>query len=149
MSPCMAAASLAHGRRLVAAPRARTEWRRDLVVRSRTQITAAVWSWTGSVVQLAPRWLRVVVAVTLVVASAAGEVAPRGGVVVTPQQGRQWLGGVAKRPGYGGGSGGPRPAMADQRGCAAGQGGARREGEEMERRRLKRGTSRAGGTGGY
>ena len=67
MSPRVAVASLAHGRRLVAAPRARTEWRRDLVVRSRTQITAVVWSWTGSVVQLAPRWLRVVAAATPVV----------------------------------------------------------------------------------
>jgi len=67
MFPHVAAASLAHGRRLVAAPRARTEWRRDLVVQSRTQIIAAVWSWTGSAVQLAPRWLLVVAAATPVV----------------------------------------------------------------------------------
>ena len=37
------------------------------------------------------------------VASAVGEVAPRGGVAVTPRRGRRWLGGVAKLPGYGGG----------------------------------------------
>ena len=43
------------------------EWRRDLVVRSRTQIAMVVWSWTGSAVQLAPRWLRVVAVATPVV----------------------------------------------------------------------------------